>query len=69
MDGVDDAFTAIEHHPLICQVIFDDVRRIKVKNFPYLLLYFVDEQDGERQATITACVHERSDPQTWRVES
>ncbi len=66
MDAVDDAFTAIEHHPLICQVIFDDVRRIKVKNFPYLLLYFVIEDDSEREATIVACVHERSDPQTWQ---
>ncbi len=66
MDAVDDAFTAIEHFPLGAPVIFDDVRRLKVKNFPYLLLYFVEEHDGERAATVVACIHERSDPQTWR---
>lgn len=68
MESVDKAFTAIEHFPLSYAVLFDNVRRVKVGDFPYLLLYFVSESSEEREATVVACVHERSDPQTWRVE-
>lgn len=68
MESVDEAFTAIEHFPLSYAVLFDNVRRVRVGDYPYLLLYFVSDADQEREATVVACVHERSDPQKWRVD-
>ncbi len=66
MEAVDGAFTSIEHFPLSYAVLFDEVRRVKVKDFPYLLLFFVEDLGATREAVIVACVHERSDPQIWR---
>ena len=71
MESVDEAFTAIEHFPIFplsYAILFDNVRRVKVGDFPYLLLYFVSDSDEDRAATIVACVHERSNPQQWRFE-
>jgi plasmid stabilization system protein ParE len=69
MDALDEAFTSLEHFPLAYAVLFDEVRRVKVRDFPYLPLFFVEEQPTGREATVVACVHERSDPQTWRTMS
>ena len=69
MVAVDEGFTSIEHFALSHSVLFGNVRRAKIANFPYLLLYFVREVEQEREAVIVACVHERSDPQTWRTMS
>lgn len=66
MDALDVAFTSIEHFPLSYAVPFDEVRRVKIKDFPFLLLFFVEEKPTGREATVVACVHERGDPQTWR---
>ena len=69
MEALDVAFTSIEHFPLSYAVLFDRVRRVKIKDFPYLLLFVVEEQSAQREAVVVACVHERSDPQTWRKMS
>ena len=69
MDALDAAFTSVEHFPLASAVLFENVRRFHVKGFPYLLLFVVDEAQTPREALIVACVHERSDPQTWRAMS
>ena len=69
MDALDEAFTSIEHFPLASSMLFENVRRIHVKGFPYLLLLVVDETQTPREAVIVACVHERGDPQTWRAMS
>lgn len=69
MNALDDAFTALEHFPLAYAILFDEVRRVKVKNSPYLLLFFVEERRTYREAVVVACVHEKSDPQTWRAMS
>ena len=66
MEALDVAFTSIEHFPLSYAVLFDEVRRVKIKDFPYLLLFFVEEQSTQKEAVVVAYVHERSDPQTWR---
>ena len=62
------AWTSVEHFPLASSVLFE-VRRFHIRSFPYLLLFVVDETTTPREALIVACVHERSDPQTWRAMS
>lgn len=66
--SVDEALELIAQFPMASQLSFDNVRRKNLSNFPYALLYTVRDGDEQRLITIIGCIHERSDPQTWRVE-
>lgn len=65
---VDEALEFVEEFPFACPLSFDQVRRKNLSRFPYALLYTVRDGEEERLITIIGCIHERSDPQTWRVE-
>lgn len=57
----------LSEFPLSCRVLFDDTRSAKLSRFPFQLLYIIREVEGEPHVVIVACVHERSNPQTWRT--
>ena len=64
--AVDDRLEVLANFPYSCEIDFDDVRKAQVKGFPYLLLYILRDFADELRLIVLACVHERSDPQTWR---
>ncbi len=66
LDVLDAALDYIEDFPLANAVRFDDVRRAAIRGFAYALLYTVTEENDEQEILVTDCIHERSDPQTWR---
>ena len=56
------ALARIKSTPMSFPKIYRDVRRVLVSRFPYSYFFFV-----EREAiVITACVHQRRNPQVWR---
>ncbi len=68
LTALDAALDYIEDFPLANSVRFDTVRRSTIRGFAFALLYTVSETQDEQDILVTACVHERSDPQKWRVD-
>ena len=56
------AGAVIARHPEAAPVIVDDIRRARVRRFPYSLFYFL----GEGGPTVLACMHDRRDPRRWQ---
>lgn len=69
LDKVDERIEDLAQFPLSCAIAFRDVRKARLSGFAYVLLYAVREEQGEPYIVVLACVHERSDPQTWRKMS
>ncbi len=65
---IDEALEFIEEFPFACPLSFDQVRRKNLGKFACALLYTMRDGKEERLITIIGCIHERRDPQTWRVE-
>jgi plasmid stabilization system protein ParE len=51
--AVEDAFSAIQQHPLAFAIVHHDVRRVLVKRFPYGIYYAI----GEKGISVLACFH------------
>lgn len=66
LNAVDARIEDLVMLPSSCSPLFGDVRRAMLKGFSYHLLYAVRERNGEPYLVILGCVHERSDPQSWR---
>lgn len=52
----------IESLPEAYEVVFEDVRRVVVRKFPYLILYKVEPS----RIVVLAVFHSKRDPQVWQ---
>lgn len=52
--------------PFANALLFGEVRRAFLKPYAYQLLYSIQDFEEERRIVILGCVHERSNPQSWR---
>ena len=60
--AVDRALQAIEQRPLQYQRIYNQVRRLVLREFPYALFYTISGQN----VVVIACLHCSRDPKHWR---
>jgi toxin ParE1/3/4 len=51
--AVDNAFLAIQQHPLAFAKVHREVRRVLIKKFPYGIYYVA----GEKEISVLACFH------------
>jgi plasmid stabilization system protein ParE len=63
LTAVDDALAAIENNPLQYQVVRGVVRRVRVRHFPYALLYSISDD----RVVVTVCFHTHRDPKRWHA--
>ena len=54
-------FDRVAAHPLICQVVFADVRKAVVRRFPYCVFY----RPHADQVEVIAVFHTSRDPSIW----
>ncbi len=59
---IDTSFDAIADHPALYPLLFDDVRFVRMRTFPYLVLYRVVNDTPY----ILGVFHGASDPAKWR---
>jgi toxin ParE1/3/4 len=52
----------LEESPLQYQIVHGELRRAKLRRFPYLVIYNVSDE----QVTVVACVHAGRDPRRWK---
>lgn len=55
------ALAAVERNPAQFPVVVDDIRRVRVRRFPYSMFYVVLPE----ATRILAVMHDRRDPQRW----
>ncbi len=60
---VDAALEHVLRFPLASKLVFEDVRRVLLKQFPYGIFYHV----GDAQITVIAVYHLRRDPRGWQA--
>lgn len=58
-----DAVNKLTENPYLFQSIDDDIRRVRLKDFPYNVLYFIQEN----RVIVVACAHAKRRPGYWRV--
>jgi plasmid stabilization system protein ParE len=59
---VDVTLSVLRQNPFKYQVVSGQLRRAKLRGFPYGLFYVV----SDRQITVVSCVHGRRDPKIWQ---
>jgi hypothetical protein len=52
----------IEESPERFPIVRGDIRRARLRRFPYALFYIVEQT----QTVVTACMHFRRDPRRWQ---
>ena len=57
-----EAVNTLVENPYLFQRLDDDIRRVRLKDFPYNLLYFIQED----RVVIVACAHAKRRPGYWR---
>jgi plasmid stabilization system protein ParE len=57
----------LENNPLSCQIRYSEVHTALVKNFPYMLHYYVDQV--KRSIVIISILHTSRDPKMWDERS
>lgn len=62
MDAAELALRSLTETPLIHRVVFRDLRRAKIRRFPYNIFYRVAGED----AIVVGCFHAKRDPRRWR---
>jgi len=60
--AVDGCFALIGRNPLAYVKVYQQVRRILIRRFPYAVMYVVEED----VITIIACFHVKRDPKQWQ---
>lgn len=65
LGAVRDAGTRIMENPEAYPVFHRNARRIRLKRFPYALLYRL----YPRQIVVVACMHGRRDPLRWKARA
>ncbi|WP_198265788.1 type II toxin-antitoxin system RelE/ParE family toxin [sulfur-oxidizing endosymbiont of Gigantopelta aegis] len=58
----DEAITKITRSPIIYKKVFQDVRRVILKRFPFGVYYLVDND----AVIVLAVLHARRDPENWK---
>lgn len=59
---IDKSLITIQKNPLACPLIYRNVRRKLLPRFPYMLLYFIEDNI----IFIFACFHVKRDPTQWK---
>jgi len=54
----------LKRNPLVSTKVYQDVRKILFKKFPYRIFYLVDED--KKEVEIFAVIHTRRDPKIWQ---
>jgi plasmid stabilization system protein ParE len=60
---VQDAFDRIAANPLMYRIVFQDVRKAVVRQFPYHVLF----REEAHQTLVLAVFHNRRDRSVWRA--
>jgi hypothetical protein len=63
--SVDAAVNAIQRKPELNEVIYQGIRKMKVKRFPFGVFYLMDKNI----LTIIAIVHLSRHPRTWKMRA
>lgn len=58
LECVDEAFDSLRRTPDLFARVFDELRLVRVRRFPYLVVYRIDDD----QITVVAVYHSRRDP-------
>ena len=61
-DAVDETISRIQSMPKLYAVVFQNVRRAKVRTFPYLIYYRLLQERIE----VLAVLHGNRDPKRWQ---
>lgn len=59
---IDKSLTTIHQNPFACPLIYRNVRRKLLTRFPYMLLYFIDDNI----IFVFACFHVKRNPKQWQ---
>ena len=59
---VDAAFSAIERNPLQFPRVYNQLRRVVLRRFPYSILFEVSEEE----IVVLSVFHSRRDPKRWK---
>ena len=62
LEAVNHALTAVRESPRLHGVVHRDVRRVKVRRFPYSVFYRILKED----IVVVGCFHASRDPHRWR---
>lgn len=58
---VEEALDKLQRNPVIYRKIYNDLRRMPIRRFPYRAFFFIQGQ----QIIVTAVFHARKDPTSW----
>lgn len=58
---IEEALDKLQRNPVIYRKIYNDLRRMPIRRFPYRALFFIQGQ----QIIVTAVFHARKDPTSW----
>jgi plasmid stabilization system protein ParE len=61
-DRAEEAIERVQRMPRMYAMVFRDVRRAKIRRFPYLIYYRVQED----QIEVIAVLHGSRDPRLWQ---
>lgn len=59
--SVEAAVARVTRQPLAAPVVYETVRRVVLKRFPYSLFYLVEPQ----RLVVLSCLHTRRSPAAW----
>ena len=59
---VDKSLATIQKNPLACPFIYRNIHRKLLPRFPYMLLYFINDN----VIFVFACFHVKRDPKQWK---
>jgi plasmid stabilization system protein ParE len=62
LDRVDEVFKLVQRMPELYGKVFQDLRVARVRRFPYLVVYRIDDD----QVTVVAIYHASRDPRGWQ---
>jgi len=62
LDCVGETLDRVRRMPQLYGKVFQDLRLAKVRRFPYLVVYRIDDD----QVTVVAVYHTRRDPRGWQ---
>jgi plasmid stabilization system protein ParE len=57
-----EAVKKLAENPYLFQNLDDDIRRVRLRDFPYSILYFIRDD----RVVVVACAHAKRQPGYWR---
>ena len=61
--AVDASLSSIGRNPLAYSVVYQQVRRVLIRRFPYGIFYVLDKNT----MIVVACFHGKRDPKSWKT--